>query len=111
MSDTAQPKIVRDEVTKVRTVVAVGPVDGSALGTLGWFLRVRNRGRDDAKDRRKYGTCVICRRGMEDDETVHMVFNVTRNSKAVGNRLCCSSCAEVHATIRTGRATQVGGGE
>lgn len=93
--------VVRDEVTTVRTVVAIGPVDGSALGTFGWFIGVRNRGRDDAKDRRKFGTCVICRHGLGDDEQVHMVFGVTRNSKTVGNRLCCSPCAVVHATMHT----------
>jgi hypothetical protein len=103
-------KVVRDELTTVRTVVAIGPVDGSALGTFGWFLGVRNRRREDTKDRRKYGTCIICRRGLTDDEQIHMVFNVTRNSKTVGNRLCCSPCAEVHATIHTKRAAQVAGG-
>jgi hypothetical protein len=95
-------KVVRDEVTKVRTVVTIGPVDGSVFGTFGWFIGVRNR----TGDRTKYGTCVICRRRFADDEPVHMVGNVTRNSKVIGNRLCCSPCAEVHATMRTGERAE-----
>ncbi len=96
--------VVRDEVTTVRTVVSVGHVDGDALGTLGWFLGVRNRHHDpalDARDRRKYGTCVICHRALTDDEQIHMVFGVVRNGKTAGNRLCCGTCAEKHATIHT----------
>lgn len=98
-------KVVRDEVTAVRTVVTIGPVDGDPLGTFGWFIGVRchHSGPDrrqalEARDRSKFGTCVICRRKLADDEQIHMVFNVVRNSKTVGNRLCCSPCAEQHAT-------------
>lgn len=98
-----QRTVVRDEVTRSRTVVTVGPVDGDALGTFGWFISIRNRHRDDAKDRRRFGTCVICRRKLDDDEQIHLVGDVVRNGKTVGNRLCCDPCAEKHATFRSGR--------
>ena len=89
--------VVRDDVTAVRTVVTIGPVRREALGTFGWFIGVRNRGgRDQAGDRRRFGTCIICRRQLADDEQIHMVFNVVRNGKTVGNRLCCTPCAEQH---------------
>lgn len=93
-------KVVRDEVAAVRTVVTIGPVDGDPLGTFGWFISIRCRGNDrlETRDRGKYGTCVICRRKLADDEQIHMVGNVVRNGKTVGNRLCCSPCAEQHAT-------------
>lgn len=99
-----QRTVVRDEVTRSRTVVTVGHVDGDALGTFGWFIGVRcsrGGGRYEARDRSRYGTCVICRRSFDDDEQIHMVFDVVRNGKTVGNRLCCDPCAERHATIRT----------
>jgi len=92
-------KVVRDEVTTVRTVVTVGPVDGDPLGTFGWFIGIRCRNRDQTKERAVYGTCIICRRSFADDEQIHMVFNVVRNSKTVGNRLCCATCAGEHATF------------
>lgn len=90
-------KVVRDEITRVRTVVTVGPVDGDPLGTFGWFIGVRHR--TETRDRGRYGTCVICRRKFADEDQIHMVGNVTRNGRTVGNRFCCSSCAEVHATF------------
>ena len=102
-------RIVRDEVTKVRTVVTVGPVDGDALGTFGWFIGIRSHGKGSAyevKDRGRYGACVICRRKFADLDQIHMVFNVVRNGKTVGNRLCCGACAEGHATFHR---TQPGG--
>jgi hypothetical protein len=94
--------VVRDVVTTVRTVTSVGHVDGDALGTFGWFIGVRCRNRDatyQAKDRARYGKCVICRTPFADDDPVHMVFAVMRNSKMVGNRLGCAACAEKHATF------------
>lgn len=99
-----QPRtVVRDEVVRTRTVVSVGPVDQRALGTFGWFIGVRCRTNQalEARDRGRYGTCVICRRKLADDEQIHMVFNVVRNSKTVGNRLCCSPCAETHGTFNS----------
>jgi hypothetical protein len=96
----AQTKVVRDEVTSVRTVVTIGPVDGRELGTFGWFIGIRNRHRDPAKDRTKYGTCVICRSKFADDDPIHLVFNVARNGRTIGNRLCCTPCAEQHATFQ-----------
>lgn len=94
---------VRDEVVRSRVVVTVGPVDRGSLGAFGWFIKVRCRHRPDreARDRSKYGTCVICRRKLDDDELIHMVFNVVRNGKTVGNRLCCSACAEKHGTFNS----------
>lgn len=93
-------KVIRDEVTTVRTVTSIGPVDGDPLGTFGWFIGVRRRGHPEKepRDRSRYGTCVICRRKFDDDDQIHMVFNVARNGRTIGNRLCCSSCAEQHAT-------------
>jgi hypothetical protein len=99
MSEPITGKVVRDEVTTVRQVVTVGPVDGDPLGTFGWFIGIRCRQRDQTKERGRYGTCVICRRRFADDDPIHMVFNVARNGKTVGNRLCCSACAEQHATF------------
>lgn len=100
MAPLTTGKVVRDEVTTVRTVTSIGPVDGDPLGTFGWFITVRHRGRPgiEARDRRRYGTCAICRHTFTDDDQIHMVFNVTRNNRRVGNRLCCSSCAAQHAT-------------
>jgi len=94
-------RVVRDETQTVRIVVSVGPVDGDALGTFGWFIAIRIRGRRDLEDtdRRRYGHCVICRRPLTDDEQIHMVFSVVRNAKTVGNRLCCAACAATHATF------------
>lgn len=101
MPDVTAPvtQVVRDEVTTVRTVVTVGPVDADPLGTYGWFIGVRNRQRDPAKDRRRFGKCIICRHEFADNDQVHMVFGVGRNGKTVGNRLCCTPCAEKHATF------------
>jgi len=95
--------VVRDEVATVRTVTSIGPVDGDPFGAFGWFIGVRCRGgrRDEAKDRRKYGTCVICRRAFADDDQIHMVGDVTRNGRTVGNRLCCSPCGGQHATFHS----------
>lgn len=104
---TAEPtrsKAIRDEVATVRTVTSIGPVDGDPLGEgFGWFIGIRCRGgrRDETQDRRKYGTCVICRRAFADDDQIHMVGNVVRNGKTVGNRLCCSPCADQHATFHS----------
>lgn len=97
-------RVVRDEVTTVRTVVTVGHVDGKALGEgFGWFIKIRCRGRShlETRDRGKYGKCVICRHAFADDDQIHMVFNVVRNGKTVGNRLCCGACAERHASLRS----------
>ncbi len=91
-------KVVRDEVRTVRTVTSIGPVDGDPLGTFGWFIGVRCRNRDQSKERGRYGTCVICRRKLTDDEQIHMVFNVVRSGKRVGFRLCCAPCGQEHAT-------------
>ena len=93
-------KVIRDEVRPVRIVVTIGPVVGVSDGTFGWFLDVRARVRERAKDRETYGTCIICRRPFDDDDPIHMVFNVVRNGRPVGNRLSCTACAEVHATHR-----------
>ena len=93
-----EQKVVRDEVTRTRVVVTVGAVDRSPLMAFGRFIGVRNRTGDPAKDRSRYGACVICRRKLVDDEQIHMVFNVVRNGRTVGNRLCCSACAETHGT-------------
>jgi hypothetical protein len=105
------PVVVRDEVFTTRVVVTVGPVDRTPLGEgFGWFMRVRNRGRDYTyreRDRRKYGTCVICRRPFRDEDQIHMAFNVVRNGEVVGNRLCCASCAATHGTLSTTRCEAV----
>jgi hypothetical protein len=95
--------IVRDEVLTTRVVISVGHVDGDPLGSFGWFIGVRGRGgRDVTGDRKRYGTCIICRRPFGEDDQVHMVFGVTRNSKRIiGNRLGCMSCAARYATIHT----------
>lgn len=96
-------KVIRDVVATVRTVTTIGPVDGRALGTYGWFSGIRRRGRTDewaAKDRRRYGTCIICRRKFDDTDPIYMVFGVARNGKTIGNRLCCTACAGEHATLR-----------
>lgn len=100
MADT----VVRDEIVTTRVVVTVGPVDRDALGEgFGWFIRIRSRGREsaEARERGKYGTCIICRRKFDDDDPIHMVFTVVRNGKTVGNRLCCSSCAAEHGTFHS----------
>lgn len=98
----ARPRaVVRDEVTKTRTVVTIGPVDGRPFGEFGWFIGVRCRNRADreAADRRRYGSCIICRCKFDDADQIHMVGEVARNGRTVGNRLCCSPCAEQHATF------------
>lgn len=96
-------RIVRDETRSVRTVTSVGPVDGSPLGTFGWFMGVRGRGgRDTTADRKRYERCAICRAPFGDDDPVHMVFNVQRNGKTVGNRLACGGCASKYETHRSG---------
>lgn len=100
--------VVRDEVVRTRVVVTVGPVDRDPLGTFGWFIGVRCRhapAAREARDRGRYGTCAICRRKLDDDEQVHMVFDVVRNSRTVGNRLCCAPCVEKHGTFNTRKAT------
>ncbi len=102
-----QRLVVRDDVVETRVVITVGPVDVNPLGSFGWFLGVRNRRKDqaiEARDRSRYGICVICRRKLVDDEQIHMVFNVQRNDKVVGNRLCCSPCAEKHGTFSYAKA-------
>lgn len=94
-------KVIRDEVVTVRMVFSIGPVDGDPLGSFGWFIGVRGTHRDErsrAKDRKRFGTCVICRNNFGDDDPIHMVFSVVRNGKTIGNRLCCSPCAAQHAT-------------
>lgn len=106
MSESVR-KVVRDEVTRSRTVVSVGPVDRNALGTFGWFISIRCRSGDQTKERRRWGTCVICRRAFLDDDPIHMVFDVVRNGKTVGNRLCCAGCAEQHGTIDFARSKSV----
>lgn len=103
MADTTRA-VVRDEVVKTRVVVSVGPVDRDAFGTFGWFLGIRNRNNDprlDTRDRGRYGTCVICRQKFGDGDEVHMVGNVVRNGKPVGNRFCCRPCADTHGTFRS----------
>lgn len=97
-------KVIRDELTTVRTVVTIGPVDGQPLKTFGWFVGVRKCGnpKREARDLRKYGTCIICRRAFADDDPIHMVFSVVRNGKTIGNRLCCAPCAKQHATFHHG---------
>jgi hypothetical protein len=110
-SDEYPLMIVRDEYVTTRVVVSVGPVDGRSLGTFGWFIGVRRR--DKAKevaDRRRFGACVICRHGFSDDDLIHMVFSVVRNGKTIGNRLCCPSCAEQHATYHHSPGASLAGG-
>lgn len=112
MSGTAElnRKVIRDEVVTVRTVTSIGPVYGDPLGTFGWFIGVRCRGRDQAKDRSRFGACVICRRSLDDDDQIHMVFSVIRYCDTIGNRLCCSPCPEQHATHHLTRRDRAAGG-
>ena len=98
-------RVVRDDTYTARVKVSVGPVDGDPLGTYGWFIGVRARGRHPdfaeragQRDYARYGRCVICRSPFGDDDQVHMVFSVVRNGKTIGNRLCCPGCAGKFAT-------------
>lgn len=98
---SSEAKVIR--ITDPHTTVDVYKtryIQLKDFGTFGGFIaarkrpsRIRTADEQEAKDRRKFGTCPGCGRKFNDSDMVHFAESVYKNGRCLGNLLACSPCA------------------